>query len=222
MSAPEQWAEVDRYFIDSLVKEDPALAATRESSGETLFPGIDVAPNMGAFLGLLVQLTGAKRILEIGTLAGYSAIWMARAAGSDAQITTCELEATNAKVAQENFEHAGVADRVQIRRGPAAETLQQLIAEQPEPFDLVFIDADKRSNPTYLKSAVSLSRPGTAILIDNTVRQGQVVQADSENPDVLGTRQLIADIAADGRLTGTALQTVGLKGWDGFTLVRVS
>lgn len=222
MSTPEQWADVDRYFIDVLVEEDSALAATRESSGQTLFPGIDVAPNMGAFLGLLVQITGATRILEIGTLAGYSAIWMARAAGPGAQITTCELEETNAKVAQANCEKAGVADRVQIRLGAAAETLQQLITEQAEPFDLVFIDADKRSNPTYLKAAVSLSRPGAVILIDNTVRAGQVIQADSEDPDVRGTRQLIADIAADPRLSATALQTVGLKGWDGFTLVRVS
>ncbi len=222
MSTPEQWADVDRYFIDVLVEEDSALAATRESSGQTLFPGIDVAPNMGAFLGLLVQITGATRILEIGTLAGYSAIWMARAAGPGAQVTTCELEETNAKVAQANCEQAGVADRVQIRLGAAAETLQQLITEQAEPFDLVFIDADKRSNPTYLKAAVGLSRPGTVILIDNTVRAGQVIQVDSEDPDVRGTRQLIADIAADPRLSATALQTVGLKGWDGFTLVRVS
>ncbi|WP_150460569.1 O-methyltransferase [Nesterenkonia ebinurensis] len=222
MDTSEQWAEVDRYFIDSLVDEDQALAAARESSAETLFPGIDVAPNMGAFLGLLVQLTAAERILEIGTLAGYSAIWMARAAGPQAQIITCELEQANARVAQANFDRTGVAEQVEIRLGPAAETLQQLIAEQAAPFDLVFIDADKRSNPAYLQAALQLSRPGTVILIDNTVRNGQVVDADSADPDIIGTRQLVADIAAEKRLTATAFQTVGLKGWDGFTLVRVN
>lgn len=222
MSTAEQWAEVDRYFNEKLVQEDQALTAARESSGDTLFPGIDVAPNMGAFLSLLVQLTGARRILEIGTLAGYSAMWMARAAGPGAQVVTCELEETNAGVAQKNFERAGLSDRVQILLGAAADSVQTLIDQGAEPFDLVFIDADKKSNPTYLQAAVGLSRPGTAIVIDNTVRSGQVIDADSEDPDIIGTRQLIDTISADARLTAAALQTVGLKGWDGFTLVRVN
>lgn len=221
MSAAEQWAQVDRYFIDKLVQEDQVLEATRESSGDTLFPGIDVAPNMGAFLSLLVQITGARRILEIGTLAGYSAIWMARAAGSEADVVTCELEKTNAAVAQGNFERAGVADRVQIMLGTAADSVQSMIDQGAEPFDLVFIDADKRSNPTYLDAAVQLSRPGTVIVIDNTVRGGKVVEETSEDPDIIGTRTLIDMIAEHPGLTATALQTVGMKGWDGFTLVRV-
>lgn len=219
--AAEQWTEMDHYFFENLVHEDQALEAARESSSDTLFPGIDVAPNMGAFLGLLVQFTGARRILEVGTLAGYSAIWMARAAGPEAQLVTCELEQTNAKVARRNFERAGVADQVQIMLGAAADSLHTLIDQDAEPFDLVFIDADKRSNPTYLEAAVRLSRPGTAILIDNTVRGGHVVEADSEDPDILGTRRMIDAIAQNPRLTATAMQTVGIKGWDGFTLVRV-
>lgn len=220
-SPAEQWAQMDRYFFEHLVQEDPALQTARESSTDTLFPGIDVAPNMGAFLGLLVQFTGARRILEIGTLAGYSAIWMARAAGLEAEVVTCELEQTNAKVAQENFQRAGVADQVQIMLGAAADSLQALIDQRAKPFDLVFIDADKRSNPTYLQAAVRLSRPGTAILIDNTVRGGHVLEADSADPDVLGTRRMIEAISQNPRLTATAMQTVGIKGWDGFTLVRV-
>ncbi|WP_120002804.1 O-methyltransferase [Nesterenkonia muleiensis] len=221
MSTAEQWAQVDRYFIDKLVQEDQVLEATRESSGDTLFPGIDVAPNMGAFLSLLVQITGARRILEIGTLAGYSAIWMARAAGAEADVVTCELEETNAAVARANFERAGVADRVRIMLGAAADSVQSMIDQGAERFDLVFIDADKRSNPTYLDAAVQLSRPGTVIVIDNTVRGGKVIDETSEDPDIIGTRRLIDMIAEQPGLTATALQTVGMKGWDGFTLVRV-
>lgn len=221
MSA-EQWAEVDAYLAEKLVDEDHALQAARESSGQTLFPGIDVTPNMGAFLGMLVQITGAKRILEIGTLAGYSAIWMARAAGPDSHVVTCELEQANADVAQENIQRAGLADRVQLILGAAADSMHALISQGAEPFDLVFIDADKKSNPDYLDAAVRLSRPGTVIVIDNTVRGGEVVDASSHNPDIIGTRRLIDMISANSRLTATALQTVGSKGWDGFTLVRVT
>lgn len=216
------WAAVDRYLIDQLIGEDQVLSAARESSSDTLFPGIDVAPNMGALLSLLVQISGARRILEIGTLAGYSAIWLARAAGPAGHVVTCELQETNAEVAQRNLERAGLADRVQIVLGKAATSLQTMIDQGTEPFDLVFIDADKESNPLYLEAAVALSRPGTVILIDNTVRGGGVIQHDSEDEAILGTRQLIEAIGADDRLTATSMQTVGLKGWDGFTLVRVS
>lgn len=221
MSA-EQWAEVDQYLTEKLVHEDQALQAARESSGETLFPGIDVTPNMGAFLGLLVQITGAARILEIGTLAGYSAIWMARAAGSGGRVVTCELEETNADVARSNIEHAGLTDRVHLMLGAAADSMDALISQNAEPFDLVFIDADKKSNPHYLDAAVQLSRTGTVIVIDNTVRGGSVVDASSHDPDIIGTRRLMDMIASDSRLTATALQTVGSKGWDGFTIVRVA
>lgn len=221
MSA-EQWAEVDQYLTEKLVHEDQALQAARESSGETLFPGIDVTPNMGAFLGLLVQITGAARILEIGTLAGYSAIWMARAAGPGGRVVTCELEETNVDVARSNIEHAGLTDRVHLMLGAAADSMDALISQDAEPFDLVFIDADKKSNPHYLDAAVQLSRTGTVIVIDNTVRGGSVVDASSHDPDIIGTRRLMDMIASDSRLTATALQTVGSKGWDGFTIVRVA
>lgn len=212
---------MDRFFVDKLVEEDQALQAARESSAETLSPGIDITPNMGAFLALLVQLTGARRILEIGTLAGYSAIWLARAAGPEAELVTCELEEANARIARANLERAGLTDRVRIMLGPAADSVQALIDQESAPFDLVFIDADKKSNPAYLDAAVQLSRPGTAVIIDNTVRGGQVINADSQDPDIIGTRELMEMISADERLTATALQTVGSKGWDGFTLARV-
>lgn len=215
------WAAVDQYFIDQLIGEDQVLTAARESSSDTLFPGIDVTPNMGALLSLLVQISGAKRILEIGTLAGYSAIWLARAAGPAGQVVTCELEETNAEVAQRNLVQAGLAERVEIVLGKAADSLRAMIDQGTEAFDLVFIDADKESNPLYLEAAVTLSRPGTVILIDNTVRGGDVIQQDSDDEATLGTRKLIEAIGADDRLTATSMQTVGLKGWDGFTLVRV-
>ena len=220
-SSEEHWAEVYRYLIDQLVGEDQVLQTARESSSDTLFPGIDVAPNMGALLSLLVQISGAERILEVGTLAGYSAIWLARAAGPAGKVVTCELEGANAEVAQRNLEHAGVADRVEIVLGKAADSLKSMIDQGAEPFDLVFIDADKESNPIYLDAAVALSRPGTVILIDNTVRDGKVIQQDADDQASLGTRKLIETIGADDRLTATSMQTVGLKGWDGFTLVRV-
>src|SRR5699024_10139065 len=161
---------------------------------------------MGAFLSLLVQISGAQRVLEIGTLAGYSAIWLARAAGPSGRVVTCEREDANAEVAQRNLERAGVADRVEIVLGQAADSLQTMIDRDAEPFDLVFIDADKESNPFYLQAAVTLSRPGTVILIDNTVRGGQVIQQDSEDEATLGTRRLIEAIGADDRLTATSMQ----------------
>lgn len=217
----EQWAEVDRYLIDTVVNENEVLAAARESSSATLAPGIDVAPNLGALLALLVQISGAQRILEIGTLAGYSAIWMAQAAGPEGRVITCELEPANAQVARKNVAAAGVSDQVEIQLGPASDTLDALIDQHAEPFDLVFIDADKESNPAYLQAAVTLSRSGTVILIDNTVRAGTVLDQTSHDPDVVGTRKVLEAISADDRVDATSLQTVGLKGWDGFTLVRV-
>ncbi|TLP74178.1 O-methyltransferase [Nesterenkonia sphaerica] len=219
MSA-EQWAAVDDYLAQKLVDEDHALRTARESSSDTLYPGIDVTPTMGGFLALLVQITGAVRILEIGTLAGYSALWMARAAGPGARVITCELEERNADIAQENIDRAGLGEQIQILRGPAAETMQSLISQGAEPFDLIFIDADKKSNPDYLDAALQLSRPGSVLVIDNTVRGGAVIDASSHDPDIIGTRRLMDRIASDSRLTATALQTVGSKGWDGFTLLR--
>jgi predicted O-methyltransferase YrrM len=179
-----------------------------------------VAPNQGRLLALLCRIAGARRVLEFGTLAGYSTLWLAGAVGEAGHVTTLELEAGNAEVARENFARAGVADRVEVLVGPAVESAAKLVDECTEPFDLVFIDADKPNNPAYLAASLALTRPGSVIVIDNVVRDGAVIDPDSADPRVQGVRALVADIAADDRLEATTLQTVGSKGWDGFTLVR--
>lgn len=221
-TTPDDFAAVDTYLIEKLVPEDAALAETRRSSAETVTPGIDVTPNMGAFLGLLVQITGATRVLEFGTLAGYSSIWMARAMDDDGAVVTLDIDPAAAQVARRNFHAAGVADRVQVRIGPALDSAKALIAEGAGPFDLVFIDADKANNPHYLEASLTLSHPGTVIVIDNVVRSGAVLEDESADPDIHGIRTLMTHIQADQRLSATALQTVGLKGWDGFLLARVN
>lgn len=221
-TAQEDFAAVDSYLIEKLVYEDQALADTRCSSAETATPGIDVTANMGAFLGLLVQITGAARVLEFGTLAGYSSIWMARAMNDDGAVVTLDIDPAAAQVARRNFQAAGVAHRVQVRVGPALDSAQALLDEGAQPFDLVFIDADKANNPHYLEASLALSHPGTVIVIDNVVRTGAVLEHDSADPDIQGIRTLMTLIDADERLTATALQTVGLKGWDGFLLARVN
>ena len=216
----DAWREVDAYFVQALVGEDAALAAARESVRRTTMPRAEVAPNQGRLLALLCRMAGARRVLEFGTLAGYSTTWLARAVGDGGHVTTLELEAGNAAVARENFERAGVADRVEVLVGPAVESAAKLVEAGTEPFDFVFIDADKPNNPAYLRAALALSRPGSVIVIDNVVRDGAVLDPDSTDPRVQGVRAVVADIAADDRLEATALQTVGSKGWDGFTLVR--
>jgi predicted O-methyltransferase YrrM len=214
------WREVDAYFVDTLVDEDDALAGARESGHRTTMARAEVAPNQGKLLALLAQTAGATRVLEFGTLAGYSTIWLARAVGERGHVTTLELEPGNAAVARENLDRAGVGDRVDIVVGPAAESARRLIEAATEPYDFVFIDADKPSNPEYLRASLALSRPGTVIVIDNVVRGGAVTDPDSADPRVHGVRAVLRDIAEDPRLDATALQTVGSKGWDGFTLIR--
>jgi predicted O-methyltransferase YrrM len=216
----KSWREVDAYFVDALIGADAALDAVRESTRRATMPQAEVAPNQGRLLALLCGIAGARRVLEFGTLAGYSTVWFARAVGEGGHVTTLELEEANAALARENFERAGVADRVEVLVGPAAESAARLIEAGTEPFDLVFIDADKPSNPAYLKASLALTRPGSVIVIDNVVRDGAVIDPDSADPRVQGVRAVIADIAADDRLEATALQTVGSKGWDGFTLIR--
>ncbi|MCH8560141.1 MULTISPECIES: O-methyltransferase [unclassified Nesterenkonia] len=222
VTAHDDFAAVDAYLIDHLVHEDQALADTRLSSAETATPGIDVTANMGAFLALLVQMTGATRVLEFGTLAGYSSIWMARAMDDDGAVVTLDIDPAAAQVARRNFHAAGVAERIQLRIGPALESAHALIDEGTHPFDLVFIDADKANTPHYLEASLTLSHPGTVIVIDNVVRSGAVLEQDSADPDIQGIRTLMELIQADERLSATALQTVGLKGWDGFLLARVN
>lgn len=214
------WRAVDDFFNDALLSEDAALAEARRSGTNTTMPGAEIARNQGAFLNMLTQISGARRVLEFGTLAGYSTICFARAVGENGAVTTLELSPENAEVARANFVRAGVEARVQVLVGPAAESAQHLIDQAVEPFDLVFIDADKPNNPKYLAAALELTQPGAVIVIDNVVRGGAVIEPDSVDPAVLGVRQVVRDIAADDRLEAVALQTVGEKGWDGLVVAR--
>lgn len=218
-SAPA-WRAVDDYFTAALIPEDAALVAARESGADTTMPNAAVTANQGAFLALLTQIANARRVLEFGTLAGYSTIWFARAVGSEGHVVTLELEESNAAIARKNFQRAGVTDRVTVTVGAAIESAKQLIDDGVEPFDLVFIDADKPSNPQYLAAALQLTRAGGVIVIDNVVRDGAVVLPDTGDPGVQGVRNVVEDIMAHPDLDATAIQTVGVKGWDGFILAR--
>jgi predicted O-methyltransferase YrrM len=214
------WREVDDYFVDTLVPEDQALIDARRSSRRATMPQAEVAPNQGKLLALLCQMAGATRVLEFGTLAGYSTVWLARAVGGKGRVTSLELEEHNAAIARANLEQAGVADRVELVVGPAADSAQRLIKDGVEPYDFVFIDADKPSNPEYLKASLELTRPGSVIVIDNVVRNGAVADPNSSDARVQGVRAVLEDIAQDTRLDATALQSVGSKGWDGFAIIR--
>jgi predicted O-methyltransferase YrrM len=217
----KQWTAVDRYFSETLVPSDPVLDAALQANTKAGLPAIDVAPNQGKFLQLLVQLRGARRILEIGTLGGYSSIWMARALPADGHLTTLEFSPKHAEVAQANIARAGLQKIVEIRVGPALETLANMEKEGTEPFDLIFIDADKPNNPNYLPWALKFSRPGTLLIGDNIVREGEVADPSSTDPNVQGQRRFLELMAAEPRLSATALQTVGSKGYDGFAMAFV-
>lgn len=217
----EQWTAVDEYFNHNLIPPDAALEAALRSSAEAGLPGIHVAPNQGSFLQLLARSLGARTILEIGTLGGYSTIWMARALPEDGRLITLEADAKHAAVASANVARAGLAGRVEIRVGPALETLPRLETEGRGPFDLVFIDADKESIPEYLGWSLRLTRPGSLIIVDNVVRRGAVLDDASQDPSVRGVRRMAELLAAEPRLDATVLQTVGTKGWDGLAIARV-
>ena len=214
------WRAVDEYFASTLLQEDGALVAARNAGLATTMPNAEVAANQGAFLKLLAQISGGRRVLEFGTLAGYSTIWLARAVGEQGQVVTLELEPENAAIAEENFLAAGVAHRIETIIGPATESAERLINDATEAFDFVFIDADKPNNPAYLAAALRLTCPGAIIVIDNVVRDGAVADAASADPRVQGVRRVAEDIAAHPELDGTALQTVGEKGWDGLIIAR--
>jgi predicted O-methyltransferase YrrM len=221
MSKSQLWDDVDDYFTTQLSPNDEALdAAVRDSEAAGL-PEIAVTAPQGKFLQLLAQIQGARSILEIGTLGGYSTIWMARALPEDGRLISLEYNARHAEVATRNIARAGLERIAEVRVGPALESLPKLADENPAPFDLVFIDADKGNNPQYVEWALRLTRSGSLIVVDNVVRQGRVTDADSTDPDVVGSRAAIELIARHPRLTGTALQTVGSKGHDGFALARV-
>ena len=216
------WAEVDRYIDAVLVSPDPALDAALEANAAAGLPAIDVSPSQGKLLHLLALIQGARSILEVGTLGGYSTIWLARALPEDGRMTTLELDPHHAEVAQANIERAGLGDVVKIHVGPALETLPQLAAEGVGPFDLIFIDADKPSNPDYFEYALRLSRRGTVIVIDNVVREGEILDAASDDPAVQGVRRLNESLAREARVSATAIQTVGSKGHDGFAIAVVT
>ena len=208
------WADVDAYVVDALLAPDPALDGALTRSAEAGLPAIAVAPNQGKLLQLWARMAGASKILEVGTLGGYSTIWLARALPEGGHLTTLELDQHHADVAQRNLEAAGVADRVTILVGPAAASLQGLEG----PFDFVFIDADKPSNPVYVEHAVRLGHPGTVVVVDNTIRDGKVIDSASEEPNIIGTRALYEALRNHPQLDATAVQTVGSKGYDGFVL----
>ena len=217
-----RWAEVDRYIEATLIGRDPVLEAALAASNAAGLPAIQVAPNQGKLLMLLASAMRARAILEIGTLAGYSTIWLARALPADGRLVTLEMEATHAEVARANIERAGLSRRVDLRLGRALETLPQLAAENAGPFDLVFIDADKPSLADYFEWAMKLTRPGSVIIADNVVREGAVIDAASSDAAVQGVRRLNRAMAAEPRVSVTTLQTVGAKGYDGFSLALVN
>ena len=220
--AQEQWTAVDRYLTDLFVQPDPALEAALQASAAAGLPPIQVSPNQGKLLLLLAQVQGARSILEIGTLGGYSTVWLARALPANGRLITLELDAKFAAVARANIARAGLADVVELRLGRALETLPQLAAEGRGPFDLIFIDADKASYPDYFKWALKLARRGSLIIADNIVRKGAVADATSSDPNVQGVRRFNELLAAEPRVSATAIQTVGSKGYDGFAIALVT
>jgi len=222
MSANDIWNDVDSYFTETLALTDPALEAAQASSDAAGLPPIAVSAPQGKLLQLLAQVQGARTILEIGTLGGFSTISLARALPEDGRLISLEYEPKHAEVARGNIAAAGLADRVEVRVGAALDSLPQLQADGLGPFDLVFIDADKVNNAHYVRWAVDLSRPGTLIIVDNVVRGGRVLDESGEDPAVTGTRSALEVVAAEPRLTATAVQTVGSKGYDGFVLARVN
>jgi predicted O-methyltransferase YrrM len=217
----ESWDAVERYISSLCVDPDPALDAALEASAAAGLPPIEVAPNAGKLLMLLARAIGARRILEIGTLGGYSTIWLARALPSDGQLVTLEAERKHADVARRNIERAGLAERVEVRVGRALDSLATIAAEGGRPFDIVFIDADKENNSAYFHWALQLTRKGSLIVTDNVVRYGAVVDSSNRDSRVEGTRSFLEMMAAEKRVSATVIQTVGSKGHDGFALALV-
>jgi predicted O-methyltransferase YrrM len=215
------WSAVDDYIAENLLPADTVLEAALRSNRSRGLPAIDVSPAQGKLLYLLARMNGARRILEVGTLGGYSTIWLARALPKDGKVVTLELEQHHADVAQVNFKMAGLSDRIDLRIGPALKSLEMLGAENAGPFDLVFIDADKPNNPNYLTWAMRLSRPGTVIVCDNVIRDGAVINTRSGDPNVEGARAAFSFMAKAAGLEATAIQTVGAKGYDGFAIAIV-
>lgn len=214
----EQWTAVDDYLARRLVPHDDVLSAALAANAAAGLPAIDVSPLQGKLLSLLAQIAGARKILEIGTLGGYSTIWLARAVAADGLVVTLEASPRHAAVARANFARAGLAARIDLREGAALDSLQALENEGIGPFDFFFIDADKENNPSYLAWAMRLGRKGSVIVADNVVREGEILVPETADPSARGIRRFFDLLAAEPRLSATAIQTVGTKGWDGFAL----
>jgi len=212
------FAAVDDYFIEKLVENDPIFEQILTNNEKYQLPPHDVSPSQGKFLYLLAKIKGAKRILEIGTLGGYSTLWFAKAVAENGQVISLEYDQKHAKIAQENLALAGFSEKTTILVGAAAETLATMVQTQTSPFDLIFIDADKENNSLYLKYAIQLAQPGTIIIGDNVVRDGAVIDSQSSDGRVIGVRSFIEDLSTSKHLTSTAIETVGVKGYDGFTI----
>jgi predicted O-methyltransferase YrrM len=218
----DQWTAVDSYVTDLIVRPDAALDAALEASAAAGLPAINVSPAQGKLLYMLARLVGARNILEIGTLGGYSTIWMARALPADGRLITLEIDEKNAAIARANFERAEVDRLIELRLGKALDMLPALAAEKHDPFDLVFIDADKKSNPDYFTWALRLARIGSLVIVDNVIRGGAVIDRASDDVSVLGTQRCLEMMAAEPRVVATVLQTVGSKGYDGFAIAMVA
>jgi predicted O-methyltransferase YrrM len=222
MTNSEVWADMDRYLQGLFVPPDEALDAALQASSEASLPAIHVSPNQGKLLWILARMAQARSILEIGTLGGYSSIWLARALPAEGRLITLEVDPKHAAVARANIERAGLAGRVEVRLGRALDLLPQIAADGRGPFDLVFLDADKMANPEYFQWALKLTRRGSVILVDNVVRRVAADAADSTDPAVQGTRRFLEQAAAEPRVSAVAVQTVGVKGYDGFAVVLVT
>ncbi|WP_018179962.1 O-methyltransferase [Jongsikchunia kroppenstedtii] len=215
------WLAVDQYLVDTLLGADPALDHALAANADAELPPIDVSRAQGEMLGLLVRATGARRVLEVGTLGGFSTICLARGVGADGSVITCEYEPRHAEVARSNIDSADVGDRVEIRVGAALDTLAALAEENAGPFDFVFLDADKENNANYLELSMALTHPGSLIVVDNVIRRGAAANPDTDDERTLGTRAALEWLGSDERVDATAVQTVGTKGWDGFAMAVV-
>ena len=222
MTQDDKWLAIDDYIVENFLEADPVLDAAQAASDAAGLPQIQVAPLQGKLLMMLARALNARKILEVGTLGGYSPIWLARGLAEGGHVTTLELDPRHAEVAESNFRSAGLSDKITLRVGPALDSMASLHAEGAGPFDLVFIDADKPSTPDYFDWAVKLARAGSFIVVDNVVREGAILAAQSDNKHVKGLRAFYARAAADPRVTATAFQTVGHKGHDGLAIVQLT
>jgi predicted O-methyltransferase YrrM len=221
MTSDATWSAVDDFITGALIPPDEALDAALRDGEAAGLPAINVTPAQGRLLQIIAQTQGARSILEVGTLAGYSTIWLARALPPGGRLLTLEIKPATANVARANLARAGLDGVVEVRVGPAIDSLRDLIARKHAPFDLVFIDADKVNNPDYFRAALELTRSGSLIVVDNVVREGAILDASNRDANVRGTRELYAVMGAESRVTATAIQTVGSKGYDGFAIARV-